>query len=156
MRHILFIAFFGILTIYACSSAKKTKNKEIKQGISGVIAELKGNQMPMKGAPPNEPKPIPAATVLIYEPTNLSEVTKSQISPILYTSINTKLVASVQSDSTGKFSVALPPGTYSLFVQQGKLFFANLFDSQNNIQLVTVEADKVTQFNITINSGATY
>lgn len=156
MRHILFIAFLGILTIYACSSAKKTKSIEITQGISGVIAELKGNQMPMKGAPANEPKPIPAATLFVYEPTNLSDVTKSQISPILYTSINTKMVASVLSDSTGRFSVALPPGTYSLFVQQGKLFFANLFDSQNNIQLVTVEADKVTQFNITINSGATY
>lgn len=144
----------AILTIFACKTAHKSQTGQITQGISGVITELRGNQMPMKGAPENKPKPV-SATLLVYEPTNLSQVQRIETSP-LYTSINTKMVASVLSDSTGAFNVALPPGTYSLFVQQGKFFFANSFDSQNNIQLVTVEANKVTNFNITINSRATY
>lgn len=154
MRHNLFIVIWAILTIFACKSAKQSKSGQITQGISGIITELKGNQMPMKGAPANTPRPI-SVTVLVYEPTNLSQVQRVETSA-LYTTINTRKVASVLSDSTGAFKVALPPGTYSLFVQQGKFFFANSFDSQNNIQLVTVEANKVTPFNITINSGATY
>lgn len=154
MRHNLFIVIWAFLTIFACKSAKKSQTGKISQGIAGYITELKGNQMPMKGAPENKPRPV-SVTLLVYEPTNLSQVQRVETSA-LYTSINTRKVASVLSDSTGAFSVALPPGTYSLFVQQGKFFFANSFDSQNNIQLVTVEANKVTPFNITINSGATY
>jgi hypothetical protein len=154
MRHNLFIVLWTILTVFGCKTAHKSKTGQITQGISGIITELKGNQMPMKGAPENKPRPV-SVTLLVYEPTNLSQVQRIETSA-LYTSINTRKVASVLSDSTGAFSVALPPGTYSLFVQQGKFFFANSFDSQNNIQLVTVEANKVTPFNITINSGATY
>lgn len=154
MRHNLFVVLWAILTIFACKTANKSQTGPITQGISGIITELKGNQMPMKGAPENKPRPV-SVTLLVYEPTNLTQVQRVETSA-LYTAINTRKVASVLSDSTGAFSVALPPGTYSLFVQQGKFFFANSFDSQNNIQLVTVEANKVTSFNITINSGAVY
>jgi len=154
MRHNLFIVILVILTFFACKAGKKAQTSPITQGISGTITELIGNQMPMKGAPENKPRPV-SVTLLVFEPTNLSQVQRVETSA-LYTSINTRKVASVLSDSTGAFSVALPPGTYSLFVQQGKLFFANSFDSQNNIQLVTVEANKVTPFNITINSRAIY
>ncbi|WP_439516499.1 carboxypeptidase-like regulatory domain-containing protein [Sediminibacterium sp.] len=154
MRHNLFVVIWAFLTIFGCKPSNKAQTGQITQGISGFITELKGNQMPMKGAPENKPRPV-SVTLLVYEPTNLSQVQRVETSA-LYTSINTRKVASVLSDSTGAFSVALPPGTYSLFVRQGKFFFANSFDSQNNIQLVTVEANKVTPFNITINSGATY
>lgn len=154
MRHNLFIVILAILTFFACKTGKKAQTSQITQGISGIITELKGNQMPMKGAPENKPRPI-SVTLMVYEPTHISQVQRVETSA-LYTAINTRKVASVVSDSTGAFSVALPPGTYSLFVQQGKFFFANSFDSKNNIQLVTVEANKVTPFNITINSGATY
>ena len=154
MRHKLFVVIWAFLTIFACKTSNKAQTGQITQGISGFITELKGNQMPMKGAPENKPRPV-SVTLLVYEPTNLSQVQRVETSA-LYTAINTRKVASVLSDSTGAYSVALPPGTYSLFVQQGKFFFANSFDSRNNIQLVTVEANKVTPFNITINSGATY
>lgn len=154
MRHNLFIVVLTILTISACKAGKKAQTSQVIQGISGVITELRGNQMPMKGAPVNKPKPI-SATVFVYEPTHISQVSRQETAT-LYTAINTKLVASVVSDSTGAFKIALPPGSYSLFVQQGKFFFANSFDSQNYIQLVTVEAGKLTPFNITINSGAVY
>ncbi|MBL0884257.1 MAG: carboxypeptidase regulatory-like domain-containing protein [Chitinophagaceae bacterium] len=154
MRHNLFVVISAFLTFFACKTTIRSQTGQITQGISGIITELRGNQMPMKGAPENKPHPV-SVTLLVYEPTHLSQVQRVETSA-LYTAINTRKVASVLSDSTGTFRVALPPGTYSLFVQQGKFFFANSFDSQNNIQLVTVEANKVTSFNITINSSATY
>lgn len=126
----------------------------ITQGITGYITEAIGNQMPMKG------EPLPTArgiltTVLVYEPTNISQVSRIGTSPI-YTAINTKQVASVKTDSTGAFTIELPPGSYSLFVKQGKQFYSNLFDVNNNIALFTVEEGKLTRADLKVSSRASY
>jgi len=126
----------------------------ITQGIRGVIIEAAGNQMPMKGASPSVPKGI-LTTVLIYEPTNIRQVNRSGSSP-LYTAISTKPVASVDTDSTGAFIISLPPGSYSLFVKQGAQFYANLFDTNNNIALFTVEEGKITEARLTVSLRANY
>jgi hypothetical protein len=154
MKYILFFLFSMALTILACSSVKKVKSSVIKQGITGFVTEMTGNQMPMKGAPPAVPKAV-MTTVFVYEPTNITEVARIGTSPV-YTAIDTKLVASVQTDSTGAFTIALPVGSYSLFVGQGKRFYANLFDTENNIALFTVEEDKLTRANLSVNSSANY
>ncbi|MBW0178686.1 hypothetical protein [Sediminibacterium sp.] len=155
MRNILFVLFFAILTFSACSSAKKTQKGEIEQGISGLITEIKGNQMPKVGVAPATPKPV-STTLYVYEPTHISQVKPLETGSPLYTTINRKLVASVLSDSLGRYSVALPAGTYSVFVKKGDYFFANMFDRENNIQLVSVDSGKITPLNILINSGASY
>lgn len=154
MKHILFFLFSFGVAAFACTSAKKARSPLVKQGITGFITELSGNQMPMKGAPPRVPKGV-LTNVLIYEPTNISQVSRIGTTPV-YTAIHTKLVASVMTDSTGAFTIALPTGTYSLFVQQGKVFYANLFDTNNNIALFTVEEEKLTTANLTVSSKAIY
>lgn len=154
MKHKVFILFLFSLTILACSSVKKTNSSAISQGFTGQITELTGNQMPMKGAPPSVPKGI-ATTVLIYEPTNINQVKRLGTSAT-YTAIETKLVASVDTDSTGKFAVALPAGSYSVFVKQGTQFYANLFDTNNNIALFTVEEGKLTEVKLTVSSKASF
>jgi hypothetical protein len=154
MKHILFFLFSFAIAAFACSSAKKAQSPTIKQGITGIITEASGNQMPMKGAPPSVPGGV-LTNVLIYEPTNTSQVTRIGTSP-LYTAIHTKLVASVMTDSTGAFTVALPIGSYSLFIERGKQFYSNLFDTENNIALFTVEKNKLTSANLTISSKASY
>jgi len=126
----------------------------ITQGINGTITAALGNQMPMKDAPPRVPRGI-MATILVYEPTNLSQVSRSGSSPV-YTAINTRLVASVDTDSSGVFAVSLPAGSYSLFIKQGKQFYANLFDANNNIALFTVEEGKLTKANLNISSKASF
>lgn len=126
----------------------------ITQGITGLITEAIGNQMPMK----NAPLPVGSGiltTVLVYEPTNISQVSRIGTSPV-YTAISTKLVASVETDSTGAFTVDLPAGAYSLFVKQGKQFYANLFDVNNNIALFTVEEGKLTRADLKVSSKASY
>ena len=154
MKQILFSLFAIILINIACSSAKKANSVPEIQGIQGKVTEVTGNQMPMIG----EPKPVPKGiktTVLVYQPTNTNQVTQVGSSP-LYTTISTNWVASVETDSTGAFTVALPVGSYSLFIKQGDQFYANLFDSNNNIALFTVEAEKLTVVKLQINNRATY
>ena len=154
MKHNLFFLFLILLTILACSSVKKTNSSVITQGFTGRVTEIAGNQMPMKGGPPVVPKGI-ATTVLIYEPTHISQVSRLGTSAT-YTAIGTKLVASVDTDSTGNFTIALPVGAYSVFVKQGDRFYANLFDTNNNIALFSVEEGKLTQVNLTVSSGASF
>jgi hypothetical protein len=154
MKYILFFLLTITIALWACSSAKKANTSVIKQGITGFITEAIGNQMPMKGAEPQVGKPV-LTNVLIYEPTNLAQVTRIGTSPV-YTAIHTKPVASAETDSTGRFTVALPVGSYSIFIQRGKTYYANLFDTINRIALFTVEEDKLTTVNLTISSRASY
>jgi hypothetical protein len=154
MKHILFFLFSASLLIMACSSVKKGNSSTVMQGITGFITETRGNQMPMKDAPPRSPGGI-LTTVFVYESTNLTQVSRIGTSPV-YTAVNTKLVASVDTDSSGAFTVALPAGSYSLFVKQGKQLYANLFDTNNNIALFTVEEGKLTTARLSVNSRASF
>jgi hypothetical protein len=152
-RNLFFLILPAVFQI-ACSSAKNTASSMISQGIAGTVLEKKGNQMPMKGAPPSSGKPF-ITTVFIYEPTNLSQVQRTGTSPI-YTAIGTKLVAFVKTDSSGTFRVQLPIGSYSLFIKQGNRYYANLFDAANNIAIFKVETGKITEANLVVSSGAFY
>jgi hypothetical protein len=154
MKHILFFLFTASLVLLACSSVKKTDSSLITQGITGQVTEQTGNRMPMKDAMPETPKGV-VTTVLIYEPTHISQVSREGTAPV-YTAIHTKLVASIDTDSTGSFTVALPVGNYSLFVKQGKNFYANLFDTNNNIALFAVEEGKLTQAKLSVSNRASF
>ena len=110
--------------------------------------------MPSPDAPVSRPKSI-STTVFVYEPTNITQVT-NDVNSNLYTSISTRMVASVKTDSAGAFILALPVGSYSIFVKQEKGFYANLFDTNNNIALFTVEEDKLTTVKLTVSSKAVY
>lgn len=142
------------MAILSCSSAKKAHSAVITQGITGRVTELTGNRMPMKDAEPVVPKPV-MTTVYIYEPTHISQVTRTGTEPV-YTAIATRLVASVETDSTGHFTVSLPVGSYSLFVKQGDRYYANLFDNNNNIALFTVEEGKLTHANLSVSNRASF
>ena len=125
-----------------------------EQGIIGQLTELSGNRQPSPDAVPAKPRGV-SGTILVYEPTNVSQVTRVGNSS-LYTAISTKLVASVETDSTGMFIVALPVGSYSLFVKQPNGFYANLFDSNNNIALFMVEEGKLTTANMVVSNKASF
>ncbi len=154
MKRILFFLFPVLLLLIACSSMKKASKTVISQGIEGTVTEQTGNQMPMKGAAPQVPRGI-KTTVFIYEPTQLTDVQQVGNSPV-YTAIRTKRVASVETDSTGFFRVALPVGSYSLFVKQGDRFYANLFDNLNRIALFEVEEGKLTNAKLSVSSKASF
>ena len=140
--------------VAACSSTKHSNISMIKQGITGYVYEVKGNQMPMIGEEPPKPKGV-ATAVYIYEATNINQVQRLGVSTF-YTAIYTKQIGLIQSDSTGHFSIELPVGNYSLFVKIGEKYYANRFNEKNDINLYKVEDSKVTDGRITINYAAAY
>jgi hypothetical protein len=125
-----------------------------RTGIEGYIFRLSGNRMPSPDAKLSPPKGI-AASLYIYELTNLSQLTREGESPF-YSNIKTRLVKTIQSDASGYFSVSLPPGQYSLFTKKDALFYANYFDGQNNVAPVKVSPGKVTQVNVNVDYEASY
>jgi hypothetical protein len=136
-----------LMTIAAFTPGKKT-------GLEGYIFRISGNRMPSPNATLSPPKGV-KATLYIYALTSLSQVTKVGESAF-YSSIRTKQVQTVTSDSSGYFFVTLPPGEYSLFTKKDALFYANNFDGENHIAPVKVVDRKVTQVNVNIDYDAVY
>jgi hypothetical protein len=155
MRKILLILFFAAFEISACTSAKITAPvPKTLQGIEGRVLKVSGNLLPSTRAKPSSLPGI-ATTIYIYEATNLKEVTQLNSSPF-YQFIKTKLITTVQSDSTGHFLVQLPAGNYSVFTKINNFFYANSFDENNNIALVKVEEGKLSTTTIKMDAEATY
>jgi hypothetical protein len=93
--------------------------------------------------------------VFIHSVTEVTQLTKLA-TPGLYQSVNTPAVASATTDSTGYFSVSLPPGTYSIFVKYGEGFYANWFNEKNQVSPVEVLEQKVTKVKLIVSAGASY
>ncbi len=155
MEKNLLIFLFSILTTTACITSKnQTATATMQQGIEGFVYRISGNQMPYPNMPAQTPNGF-STTIYIYETTNIKDVARKG-SSAFYFAINKKQIATVQSDSTGHFAIALPTGSYSLFTKVDNLFYANSFDIENNIALVKVDAGKITQTVIKVDAGATY
>lgn len=154
--HLSILAVFYMMLIsIACHSIKKsTSVPNIDQGIRGQVLEVKGNQMPSPDAPPSKGHGV-NTEVYVFEPTNIKEVERIN-GTSEYKAIHRKIIKTVKTDSAGRFAVDLPPGTYSLFIRLNGHYYSNLFDVDNNIGIVTVEPNRVSQVNITISSKATY
>ncbi len=152
--------FLSIITIplivAACSMATKSNQP---QGITGRVLWLEGNLMPSVGDTTMTDrlagKPV-QRTLYIHEATTPDETVKVQNSGIFYSEIQTRLVKKVKTDGSGTFRAELPPGKYSIFVQEKDGFFANIFDGEGHINPVTVEEDKFTEIEIKVNYMAFY
>jgi len=162
MRPVLFYVFILIFLGISCktpkTSAEGSNNTSSSasevQGIVGDVTEMIGNQMPMVGAPAPSPSPF-KTTVYIYDSTHISKVKQIGSSP-LFSMVNTRLVQKLDTNEAGRFSAALPAGTYSVFVLKGGAFFANQFDEKNNIGICRVEVGKQTRIQISVNTDASY
>ncbi|HEX6333265.1 MAG TPA: hypothetical protein VFZ78_03500 [Flavisolibacter sp.] len=139
---------------FSCCPQRTLTNPSPEQGITGFIREVKGNRMPSPGAVLPEPKGI-KTTLYIFEETNLSQVDRKENEP-LYRNIRARLVKTVESDESGRFTVSLPPGRYSLFTKVNEMYFANRFDEKNNIHPVVVEKDKLTEADFLVDIDAVY
>lgn len=124
------------------------------QGIEGYVFRISGNQMPSPDVKPNPLKGI-KTTLYIFDLTNLVQVTRQDQSSF-YSSVHSKLIKKIETDSTGYFKVELPAGRYSLFTKKGTLFFANWFDGNNNIAPVQVLPQKMTKVEFKIDYDAYY
>jgi hypothetical protein len=125
----------------------------LQQGITGTVRNVSGNHMPAPNRRPQNPGITAGvkATVCVFELTNLSQVIQLGSSPY-YRAVSTRLVRRTETDSTGNFSIPLPPGIYSVFTQKGDLFFATRRDEKNNIAPVEVKPGKMTRVECSVES----
>lgn len=96
----------------------------IEEGIWGQLSNWVGNFMPSTTCTGGSVSAV-QRTVLIFEATPDSLTTQSFMG--FFLEVRSELVDSVSSDPTGFFEIALPPGTYSLFVREDSLLWANRF-----------------------------
>lgn len=152
----LYTAFLcaAILTlVYSCSMQKKEQTGTVTQGIKGNITVSEGNMMPGPDKPTDNNKGV-QRTVYIYSVATTSQAVGA--AP-LYEAVKTKLVAKVESDSTGFYQCSLKPGRYSVVTQEksGK-FFSSLSNSNNELSPVEVLENALIVYNIQINYSAVY
>jgi hypothetical protein len=141
----------AVSVLFSCTMQKSTQ-ATLNQGIEGAIYKISGNQMPMKGAESSKPKRL-VCEVYIYQATTAKQ---AQGQGTLYSQISTKLVAKVKTDSTGHYQAELPAGLYSVFVKEGKQYFASESDGTGTLNPAVVATNKVTTRNITVNFDAAY
>ncbi|GCC53044.1 hypothetical protein SanaruYs_32850 [Chryseotalea sanaruensis] len=123
-----------------------------KQGIRGKITWSSGNQMPGPDKKSSTTKGI-KRKIFIYEVATLEQVVQEEG---FYKNINTKLVKEAKSCRNGRFRIKLPVGTYSVFVQESKGLWANLFDGKGQINAVQINNSTWTELNMNVNYMAAY
>jgi hypothetical protein len=143
-----------ILTLVICGFTAFKTTLFKKTGIEGYVYKVAGNQMPSPDIKPAAPQGM-KAVISIYELTNINQARQKSGSPF-FSSISTKLVKQVETNKKGYFKVKLPPGDYSLFIQKDSLFYANQFDSKNNILPVTVRHKKMSKVELRMDYNAVY
>ena len=124
-----------------------------QQGIEGIVQRAEGNHMPSPKFRPGPPSGV-RATVCIFGLTNESQVTKTG-TPGSYSAVHTRLFRQTDTDDSGHFRVILPPGTYSVFIKKGPLFYATRRDEKNNIAPVEVLPGKMARVECRVESDHT-
>jgi hypothetical protein len=109
---------------------------------------------------PDAPRPSAGGTsvereVLIFPLLNMSQV-EAGGNGFINSVGNAKPVKTVTSGKDGKFCVSVPTGRYSVLVREPKGLYANLSDSQNNINPVRVEKGKRAQVTVEITHEAVF
>lgn len=116
---------------------------EQKQGIQGKVVRVQGNQMPRLADTFNEKAPQPITTnVWIFSGRIASQGTRWSISEARQ---HPKLIGWVTTDETGKFSVGLPAGEYTLFAEDGDDLYLNSFLGDGNYGTVKVNKTQITE-----------
>ena len=135
------------LLLLAAGCTKLQTEPTIQEGIYGSVIERYGDWMPTIGQyPKGGERPI-KREVYVYEYTKMSDVKSFGYVHFDMDTMPTALVARTQSSKNGFFEIALPAGTYSVFIEdEGKLYCSS-GDGQGGLNPITVksgEAHEVT------------
>jgi len=143
----------AMLTLFYSCSTQKNPQGVVTQGIKGTITLSEGNMMPGPDKKESAKKGV-QRTVYIY-----SVATGSQAvgEAPLFKSVKSKLVAKVESDSTGFYQCNLKPGRYSvLTLEKSGQFFSGLSNANTELSPVEVLENAVAVYDIMINYNAVY
>lgn len=120
----------------------------ISQGMWGNVWFWEGDFMPRPESEPFHGTVTPVVReVLVYEPTNVSSCTGGGG---FFSAVSAKLVATAISNASGFFQVSLPPGTYSVFIKEGQLYYAYRFSGDGLVQPVSVSGGRTSKIQLDI------
>ncbi len=125
-----------------------------KAGIQGRVIWKEGNQMPGPGQRNGGSRPV-EREILIYGLAGSKDVVAAGEGGF-YKEVHTHLIGSLRSDREGNYHYALPAGTYSVFVKEKGLLYANRSDGEGNINPVIVSAEGIAKLDIVIDYAAAY
>jgi len=142
----------GVMLLATAACTVRNTQAQLKEGISGQVTFAEGNMMPGPGQK-DTPKGV-QRTVFIYEVAGAAD---AEGSAPLYTTVRTKLVAKVKSDTAGHYSIRLKPGIYSVLTgeEDGKLF-SSLSNDKGELSPAEVLPNEVLKYNILVNYKAVY
>jgi hypothetical protein len=123
----------------------------ITKGVWGNVLFWEGNFMPRpveSGSSSGKITPV-IRNILVCQATTMTEMSPYGSGP-LFSQLPSTIIAETSSDETGFYQVALPPGTYSVFVKEGPVFYANSVDKLERVNPVEVLPGKVTKLQLNI------
>ncbi|MEW6493894.1 MAG: hypothetical protein AB1589_15495 [Cyanobacteriota bacterium] len=147
----------GILAAMSLPVSQTLKGMPIqnqRQGVSGVVTRLQGNQMPMVNRNNLRTAPSPVSTQIWIFSGQIPG--KGTHWPISEAQKQPNLVGRVQSDSQGNFFVSLPPGTYTLFAQYGDDLYLNSFTGDGSYASVQVSEGQITDIRLVNTENAVF
>jgi hypothetical protein len=151
---IIFTHLIAFITLaIACQTSRPMLSEGISQGIAGTVLWYEGDLMPGIDREPVEGQPV-QKEIHIYEATHLDQTEVRD--GVFYNNLKTRLINKVLTDETGRFTVALEPGTYSVFVKEPGGLFANIYDEGGHINAVTIMPNELVRMRIRIDYMAAY
>lgn len=128
------------------------------QGITGQVTWLEGNHMPTitdsGKESKKESKGIPVKRIIRIYP--LLKISDMSLEDGLFKSIAAKPITEIETDESGKYSIKLSSGRYSVFTVEEDGLFANIFDGEGNVQPITVKEGEWILLDIVINYKAVF
>ncbi|GAB3577252.1 hypothetical protein GCM10027578_44610 [Spirosoma luteolum] len=151
---ILLGLLLGLVNMVSAQKPARRKPASIRQGICGKVVEKRGNQMPGPDRSVSAGQPV-EREVLIFPLLNLSQV-EAGSGGFINSVGQAKPVLTVRSGKDGSFCAKLPVGRYSVLVREPNGLYANLSDTQNNINPIRVERNRRSTLTVEITHQAVY
>ena len=137
------------LVIYSYSTTKE-QTPTINQGIYGKVTLYTGNCMPIACSgldcffsKSSCKTSSVSRTIYIREPVTIEAM------EIMYLKNKTTLVKTIESSNNGFYQIELPPGTYSIFVEDESKEYCTGFGGQGEVCQITI-GNEVREYNIII------
>jgi hypothetical protein len=142
----------------ASCTAQQAGLQHFQEGLYGQVLWLEGNLMPRMDESEQALQSRSSGKgiqriVHIYPAVSAAQVPSEKG---FFDLSGVEKLATLQTDDKGRFFIALPPGTYSIFSEEEEGLWANVFDANNTINPVVIEAGQITSWTFEINYKAAY
>jgi len=128
----------------------------IRQGVYGYVKFCEGDFMPLYPPVGNVGTIRPVERSIVVHLATRFDAVNQVGSPEFCSEIPTLRVAQTRSNAQGFFQVELSLGTYSLFVIENLLFYAQATDENGYLSSITVSRDSLSYVELNITYKATF